>query len=158
MNQIQVAVSSMIDTPAEAVYTILADYRNHHPHILPESYFSGLEVEEGGYGAGTVIRFNMEVLGNKQSYHSRVTEPEPGQVLVETDMLSGAVTTFTVTPGGEGRSRVTITTTVERRPGVKGLIEGLIAPPVLRRIYRQELQNLNRYAGAVQDAVFQNVQ
>jgi len=136
----------MIDAPAETVYTILADFRNHHPHILPETYFSDLEVEEGGSGAGTVIRFNMEVFGNKQAYHSRVTEPEPGRVLVETDMLSGAVTTFTVTPADQRRSQVTITTAVERPPGPKGLIQGLMTPLVLRRIYREELEKLNQYA------------
>ena len=68
MNQIQVSFSSTIKAPAGAVYTILADFRNHHPHILPERYFSDLEVEEGGYGARTVLRFNMEVFGNKQTY------------------------------------------------------------------------------------------
>jgi uncharacterized protein YndB with AHSA1/START domain len=157
MSQIQVAVSSIIDAPAERVYTILADFRNHHPHILPESYFSGMEVEEGGYGAGTVIRFNMEVLGNKQGYHSRVTEPEPGRVLVETDMLSGAVTTFTVAPGGERRSQVTITTTVERQPGLKGLLEGLMTPPILRRIYREELEKLNQYAQLKETGIVKDV-
>ncbi|HEX6385673.1 MAG TPA: SRPBCC family protein [Anaerolineae bacterium] len=149
MSQIQVAVSSVIDAPAEAVYTILADYHNHHPQILPQSHFTSIEVEEGGYGAGNILRFTMEVFGNKQEYHSRVTEPEPGRVLAETDMLSGAVTTFTVTPAG-AQSDVTIATTVPRQPGLRGFIEGLMTSPILRRIYRQELQNLNQYAQRIE--------
>lgn len=150
MSQIQVAVSSIIDAPAGTVYTILADFRNHHPQILPQSYFTSIEVEEGGYGAGTILRITMEVFGNRQEYHSRVTEPEPGRVLVETDVLSGAGTTFTVTPAGDDRAHVTITTTVPRQPGLRGFVEGLMTPPILRRIYRQELQNLNQYAQRIE--------
>jgi len=76
---------------------------------------------------------------------------------VETDMLSGAVTTFTVAPGGERRSQVTITTTVERQPGLKGLLEGLMTPPILRRIYREELEKLNQYAQLKETGIVKDV-
>ena len=39
MSNIQVAVTEPIDAPPARVYAILADYRNHHPHILPKAYF-----------------------------------------------------------------------------------------------------------------------
>jgi len=43
-------------------------------------------VEEGGIGAGTVIRFQMRILGRLRTFHAAITEPEPGGVLVETDL------------------------------------------------------------------------
>src|SRR5918993_898798 len=54
-------VSAMrrVPAPPAEVYAILADYTEGHPHILPSSYFRNIEVEEGGVGAGTRIRFDM---------------------------------------------------------------------------------------------------
>src|SRR5512139_3319670 len=98
MTQQRIAVSSLIQAPAQQIYAIIADYRNGHPRILPKPYFVSLEVEEGGVGAGTVIRFQMRLMGRLQSFHSRIREPVPGKVLAETDLDSGAVTTFKVEP------------------------------------------------------------
>src|SRR5262245_56834492 len=58
----QVTASAAMNAPAEQVYNIIADYRNGHPHLLPKQ-FSNLLVEEGGYGAGTRIRFQMTAFG-----------------------------------------------------------------------------------------------
>jgi ribosome-associated toxin RatA of RatAB toxin-antitoxin module len=145
MSQINVAVSKTINAPANQVYSILADYRNHHPHILPQAYFTGLEVEEGGTGEGTVFRATLQVMGQKQSFRMRVTEPEPGRVMAENDLDTGLVTTFTVEPRGDNRSEVTIATTFQPSPGLRGLLERLITPMLLQRIYRQELQQLEEY-------------
>lgn len=49
------------------VYAILADYREHHPRILPAAYFTSLTVEEGGIGAGTIFRAEMNVFGNRRT-------------------------------------------------------------------------------------------
>ena len=63
-------------------------------------------MEQGGIGAGTVIRFQMSALGQKRTLRAEITEPEPGRVLVETYLDSnGAVTTFTVDPGRLRRIR-----------------------------------------------------
>jgi hypothetical protein len=80
------------------VYAILADYRNGRPRILPERYFSNLEVERGRVGAGTVIRFQVRTLGITRSFRGEVTEPKPGRVLVESYPQTGEVTSFTVEP------------------------------------------------------------
>lgn len=146
MGQIFVEQSAMIPAPPEKVYAILADYRVGHPAILPRPTFRELAVEEGGQGAGTVLRVQMEVMGVKQSYHLRVSEPEPGRILVEEDPDVGLKTTFTVAPlkGGQ-RSLVTIATASRTSPGLRGLMERLVNPPVTRRIYRQELQQLSDY-------------
>ena len=65
MNTYQVESSKIINAPAEQVYGIIADYHEGHPAILPSRYFSGLEVTEGGQGAGTLITVNMHVFGAK---------------------------------------------------------------------------------------------
>ncbi len=148
MPRIRATGSAVIDAPPRVVYGILADYRDGHPQILPTRYFSGLEVERGGRGAGTVIRFEMRTLGTTRSFRGEVTEPEPGRVLVETYEGSGEVTTFTVDPAdGGSRSAVTITTEWTTG-GIAGLVQWLLAPPVLRRVYAEELRNLaSRAAG-----------
>jgi hypothetical protein len=146
MPQLYVAVSGIVDSPAGEVYTILADYRHHHPHILPKPYFPKLEIEEGGYGTGTVMQVHTQAFGNRRVYHMRVSEPEPGRVLAETDMETGLETTFTVTPVENQQSEVTIATRWQSQPGINGLIERLVVPFFMKRIYRQELQQLAEYA------------
>jgi hypothetical protein len=146
LGQIWVEVSEAIPAPAENVYAILADYREGHPAILPQPYFRELEVEQGGQGAGTIIRVAMEVMGVKRRYRMEVSEPEPGRVLVEHDPGAGVRTTFTVAPlDGGHRSLVTIATETKTAGGLQGLMERLINPSITRRIYRQELQQLAEY-------------
>jgi hypothetical protein len=105
-------------------------------------------VEQGGIGAGTIIRFQMSVFGRKQTFRAAVTEPEPGRVLVETDLDSnGAVTTFTVNPGGApADSHVTISTELPVRGGFLGKFEKTLTTLLLRPIYVRELENLARVA------------
>jgi len=147
MPRIRSTASAEIDGPPEAPYAIPADYRHSHPRLLPQRYFSGLEVERGGIGAGTLIRFQMRTLGVTSTFRMEVTEPEPGRTLVETELGSGAATTFTVATVDGGRAVITITTEWAA-PGVAGLVQRLLAPPMLRRIYQEELRNLARVGGA----------
>ena len=146
MATIRAAGEGTIGAPAERVYAILADYLQHHPHILPDA-FSGLTVEQGGVGAGTVIRFTVTLGGRTQHFHQRVDEPQPGRALTETDLDTGAVTTFTVTPAGEGASHLLIKTVYERG-GLRGWVESLFAPRMLRRLYADEIGRVDRYARA----------
>jgi hypothetical protein len=145
MSQVNVAVSATINAPTTEVYPILADYQNHHPHILPKAYFTGLEVEEGGTGAGTVFQAGLKMMGQEQRFRMRVTEPEPGRVIAETDLDTDLVTKFIVEPRGQDRSEVTIATTFQPRAGLKGWLERLVLPGYLRRVYRVELQQLDEY-------------
>jgi hypothetical protein len=133
-----------MDAPAEIVYNILADYQVGHPAILPEPYFRGLSVEQGGRGAGTVIITRKKVMEAERTFRMAVTEPQPGRVLVESDGTT--TTTFTVEPLGKGTCRVTIATDTQPSPGLQGWIERLFSPPFLHRVYRQELENLAEYA------------
>ena len=81
-----------------------------------------------------------------QTLRCEVTEPEPGRVLVESDVASDLVTTFIVEPSdGERDSRVTISTRWTRG-GVRGFVERILAPRILQPVYRQELRNVEQLA------------
>ncbi|MGD9895121.1 MAG: SRPBCC family protein [Dehalococcoidia bacterium] len=144
MATISVKAQGRVAAPADRVYKILADYHQHHPHILPPA-FSDLKVEEGGVGAGTVFSIRMKAGGRSRAARMYVAEPQPGRVLTESEPQTSLLTTFTVVPDGD-TSRVQIATTWQSTKGIGGLFERLFAPRLLQRIYVQELENLDRYA------------
>lgn len=139
----RVAASALIPAPAPVVYGLIADYRDGHPRILPRPAFVSLTVERGGVGAGTEITFQMKLLGRTQTFHAVISEPQPGRVLVETDTRTGAVTTFTVEPAGDGQQAAVTITTDTRVPGwLAGRIQGWLTTWLLRPIYLKELAQL----------------
>ena len=142
-----VTASAIIPARRERVYALIANYQDGHPRILPKQ-FSNMVVEQGGVGAGTVIRFQMTFFGRTQNFRAEISEPEPGRVLVETYLEpEGTVTTFTIDPGtAPADSRVTISTELPMRNEILGFIEKLLTTLLLRRIYVQELANLARVA------------
>ena len=142
-----VSASALVPARQERVYSLIANYKDGHPRILPRQ-FSNLTVEQGGVGAGTVIRFQMTLLGKKQTFRAAITEPQPGKVLVETYMDGNdAVTTFTVNPGtAPADSRVTISTELPVRSGLLGKLERMFSTLLLRPIYEKQLENLSRVA------------
>ncbi len=143
MTTIRVSETAEIGAPAERVYEILSNYRDHHPHILPPA-FSNFAVVEGGIGEGTIISFDMTVLGRTQAARQRVEEPEPGRVMQEVDLERDLRTTFTVTPKGDTSS--VRMETILNEGGLTGLAMKLLAPRTLGPILREELQYLDRYA------------
>src|SRR4026209_2900642 len=48
----RITATELLKAPADVVYRVLADYREHHPRILP-AVFSNFVVHERGFGAGT---------------------------------------------------------------------------------------------------------
>ena len=149
MGQITAKAASVLDARPEDVYATIADYQHGHPNILPKGSIYDLKVEQGGYGAGTIIRFKFKVLGVAQSFHQRISEPEPGRVLVEQDIDSvrNAITSFTVTPLENGqKSHVEISTTMNTSPGLMGVVERIMVPIVNPRVYRKELKLLEAVA------------
>lgn len=142
-HQLRVEATGEVRGAAPAVYRLIADYDQGHGRIIPPRYIRNLRVEQGGYGAGTVIRYEMLALGTTQHGHARVTEPEPGRVLVETDLGNGAATTFTVDPLGTGRARVTISTAVNTRGGIAGWLERAVMRSFLRRALAAELARID---------------
>lgn len=144
MATVHVSAERVIRAAPERIYGYLADYREAHPGILPPA-FSDYRLEEGGTGAGTVFSVKLTAGGRTRVMRARVTEPEPGRELVERDEHSSLTTVFTVTPEGND-SRVRFATTWESSGGIGGIMERLFAPMVLRRIYEEELTNLDAYA------------
>lgn len=132
-----------IDAPADEVYRYLMDM-HLHARFLPHPFYD-LRVEEGGMGAGSVVSFKIKSAGGVRELRMEVTEPEPGRTLVQTDTGgSGLVRTFTVTPNGE-QALVNITSRFDGETGIAGLVEGIVAPRRLHRIYVKELTRLNAY-------------
>ncbi len=149
MKQISVMASDVLNAKPEDVYATIADYKNGHPRIVPKENFYDMRVEQGGYGEGTIIRFKMKVLGVEQELYQRVTEPEPGHIIVEQDIDAPrqVVTTFTVTPVEDGRkARVEIATTMNTSPGLQGIVERIVIPVINPRLYRRELKQLEAVA------------
>jgi uncharacterized protein YndB with AHSA1/START domain len=144
MATLHVSAERVIDAPAETLYAYIADMREHHPHFLAPA-FADFQVETGGVGAGTITRFRMNAGGRSRDYRMQIGEPEPGRILTESDIGSSLVTTFTVTPEGEG-ARVRISSTWAGAGGVGGFFERLFAPRVLRGIFDDELERLAAYA------------
>jgi sugar/nucleoside kinase (ribokinase family) len=146
MGRARAAAEQLIDAPAATVYAVLADYTTHHPRIMPASMFSNLEVETGGVGAGTVFHITLRLLGRRQRLHMRVAEPEPGQVLTETNLDTGVVTRFSVAPGdGRSGTLTRISSEWETAGGLRGLADRLLTPRLMARIFGQQLRELDRY-------------
>ena len=143
MAKVEASAERTIDAPAGQVYGHLADMRQH-PSFLPPA-FSDFRVEAGGVGAGTVTSFTVTAGGRTRAYRMRVTEPEPGRTLVESDANSSLVTTFNVEPAA-GKSLVRISTSWDGASGIGGFFERTFAPKAMRKIYLDELDRLNAYA------------
>jgi hypothetical protein len=142
MSELRISQEKVIQAPAAIVYEVLADYREHHHRVLPES-FVDFKVESGGRGAGTVMTFKTKNGGLTRSWRGVASEPEPGRRLVET-YDNGTVTTFYVDPV-DGGTRLRIET-VWTPKGLQGLVERLLAPSMLKGVYVKELDNIDAYA------------
>ena len=138
----------VLDAPADVVYHVISDYREHHRHgpegFLPPQ-FTDLTVERGGVGDGTAVRFTMKMAGRVETATATITEPVPGRVLLESG--PAVRTTFTVEPAGGDRARVRFDTVIEAG-GLTGLLTRLFAPRLLRPIYTDELERIERHARA----------
>lgn len=141
MAQVEATTERIISADAETVFDALADYENTRAKLLPE-HFSEYEVREGGDGEGTLIHWKLQATSKRvRDCLLEVTEPTEGQ-LIEKDRNSSMVTTWTVTPAGEGRSKVVVTTVWNGAGGIGGFFERTFAPKGLGRIYDQVLAKL----------------
>jgi len=146
MNWLHVEDTQVIDAGPQEVYAVVSDYQVGHPAIVPKQYFTALTVEKGGKGAGTELRGNVRVLGSDYPFHQLVSEPEPGRVLKEMDMETGQYTTFTFEPvNGGAQAQVTIASEFPLPEGFAGFMTRLMMPPVVHKMYKQELQQLADY-------------
>jgi hypothetical protein len=138
---VRIEVTRLVAAPSSHVFSILSDYRVGHPRILPRG-LKNLIVEQGGRGAGTIIRFEVRSFGTVRAVRASVDEPDPGRVLVERSLDGNAFETrFTVDPAYGGGSWVTIETSWTPR-GPRALLERLVGPFLLHRAHAEELDNL----------------
>jgi len=141
MAQVEATTERIISADAEKVFDALADYENTRAKLLPE-HFSEYEVREGGDGEGTLVHWKLQATSKRiRDCLLEVTEPTDGQ-LIEKDRNSSMVTTWTVTPAGEGSAKAVVTTVWDGATGVGGFFERTFAPKGLGRIYDQLLANL----------------
>jgi polyketide cyclase/dehydrase/lipid transport protein len=146
MTRARAHAENLIDARPGAVYKVLSDYTVHHPRIMPTPTFSNLTVETGGVGAGTVFHITLRMAGKRQRLHMEVGEPEPGHILTETNLDSGAVTVFTVdSDHDKGRTRARISSEWETERGIRGLVDRLVAPILMERIFTKQLRQLDQY-------------
>ena len=150
MSSNQTAVTATIEAPADLIYQVISDYVNHHPHILPDAYFGGLEVLEGGVGAGTCIKVHAIIYGSDQTLTMGVAEPEPGRVLTETDLDGGLKTTFALQPLDDQETELTITTAWPPASGLQSLFNRLMLPRYVRRMLEAEMEQLAAYVAGLE--------
>ncbi|MBC3988075.1 SRPBCC family protein [Streptomyces sp. AC563] len=141
MAQVEATTERIIRAGAEDVFDALADYNGTRQRVMPEQ-FSEYEVREGGDGEGSLVHWKLQATSKRvRDCLVEVTEPTDGQ-LVEKDRNSTMVTTWIVTPAGEGSSRVVVTSTWTGAGGIGGFFERTFAPKGLGRIYDALLARL----------------
>ena len=141
MAQVEATTERVVAADAEKVFDALADYTGTRAKVLPEQ-FSEYEVREGGDGEGTLVHWKLQATSKRvRDCLLEVGEPTDGE-LVEKDRNSTMVTTWRVTPAGEGKSRVVVTSTWNGATGIGGFFERTFAPKGLARIYDLVLDRL----------------
>ncbi|WP_217197501.1 SRPBCC family protein [Streptomyces buecherae] len=141
MAQVEATTERIIRAGAEDVFDALADYNGTRQRVMPEQ-FSEYEVREGGDGEGSLVHWKLQATSKRvRDCLVEVTEPTDGQ-LVEKDRNSTMVTTWIVTPAGEGSSRVVVTSTWTGAGGIGGFFERTFAPKGLGRIHDALLARL----------------
>ena len=129
---------------------------------LGEWLAQGLRVKMGNYAAFDYSLDDLPLVAAQDTSVIQVTlsseahSAEEGwpsfcqrlsRILQEEDQSVGTVTTFTVDPVENGtKSQVLISTTAKASAGLKGVVERMMNPPIMRRIYREELEQLAEVA------------
>jgi uncharacterized protein YndB with AHSA1/START domain len=144
MAALTAAAERTIAAPADELFTYVADFRTHHPRILPPA-FQDFTVESGGVGLGTVTSSRFTLGGTTETVRTRVTRVEPDRLIEEVVETRPMTTTFRFLPGGD-LTTVRIETTWTPRRGISGVVERLFAPRLLASVYAEELRRLDDYA------------
>jgi uncharacterized protein YndB with AHSA1/START domain len=141
MAQVEATTERVVAAQPDDVFDALADYTGTRPKVLSE-HFSEYEVREGGDGEGSLVHWMLQATSKRvRDCLVEVSEPTDGE-LVEKDRNSSMVTTWRVTPAGEGKSRVVVTSVWNGAGGIGGFFEKTFAPKGLGRIYDEVLAKL----------------
>ncbi|WP_273843664.1 SRPBCC family protein [Rubrobacter calidifluminis] len=141
MAHVKATAERTVSAGQQRVYEFISDFQEKRPHILTEN-FSEYAVEEGGRGAGTVVRYRLRA-GRERPFRMRVEEPDPGSTLRESDEGSSFVTTWRLSSQGEDRTRVRVVVEWDGARGVAGIFERIFAPAGIRRVYEGVLERLD---------------
>ena len=144
MTTLTASAERLIADSPDHLYELVADFAEHHPHILPNA-FSDFTVESGGVGVGTITSSTFRMGGRTDRIRTRVVRAEPGRVIEEIVLGRAMSTTFSFRPDVAG-TRVAIDTTWRPMGGISGFLERRFAPRMLSRIYAEELERLEAYA------------
>ncbi|WAU84096.1 SRPBCC family protein [Streptomyces sp. Qhu-G9] len=141
MAQVEATTERVVAGKPDDVFDALADYNGTRAKLLTE-HFSEYEVREGGDGEGTLVHWKLQATSKRvRDCLLEVSEPTDGE-LVEKDRNSSMVTTWRVTPAGEGKARVVVTSVWNGAGGIGGFFERTFAPKGLGRIYDEVLAKL----------------
>ena len=139
MAQVSATQSIDINAAPDSVLAALSDYAVVRPQILPEQYLD-YQVISGTSGAGTVAQWTLQAT-SKRSRNVKATVSVDGSTITENDENSTMVTTYTVSPQGNG-SMVETTTSWKGAGGIGGFFEKTFAPKGLNKIQAALLGNL----------------
>jgi carbon monoxide dehydrogenase subunit G len=147
MRYVTVTRERIVDAPPAVAFAFLRDYQKRS-RILPPN-ISGYQVESGGEGSGTVVRYRLRAGRRERAYHLEVEETTAGRELRERDKGSTFVTTWTVEPAEGGKkTSVRLHSQWRGAGGVGGIFERIFAPRGLGRIYDDLLSRLDAALGA----------
>jgi ribosome-associated toxin RatA of RatAB toxin-antitoxin module len=147
MSSLVASAERLIADSPDHLYGLVADFVEHHPHILPPA-FSDFRVETGGVGLGTITSSTFSMGGRRQRLRTRVVRADPGRAIEEIVLGRPMTTVFTFRPDVAG-TRVAIDTTWTPSRGIGGFLERRFAPRMLTRVYEDELARLEAYAASV---------
>ncbi|GLZ12577.1 polyketide cyclase [Actinomadura sp. NBRC 104425] len=140
MGQVTATAEKTVKASPQRVLEAVGDYDGVRARTLT-GHFSEYEVREGGKGAGTVVHWKLAATGKRvRDCLMSVSVPD-ANTLVERYANSSMVTTWTVSPAGDG-TRVRVTTTWRGASGIGGFFERTFAPRGLQRIYDEQLAKL----------------
>jgi uncharacterized protein YndB with AHSA1/START domain len=140
--RVSVEVERTVDAPMERVWALLRDYLVARPRLLSE-HFRDYGVEQGGTGAGTVIAYRLRVGHHEGDHVVDIGEPVPGRLLRERARASSWLSTWTLTPGGEGERTVVRLTVALRDPQISGWLARVRARRALRRLCGRLLERVD---------------
>src|SRR3954468_7710349 len=144
--RVSVELERTVDAPMERVWALLRDYRVARPRLLT-AHFSDYGVRERGEGAGTVIAYGLRVGRHQAEHVVAVGEPVPGRMLRERARDSAWVSTWTLTPGGDGERTVVRLAVVLRDPRIADWLARVRARRALRRLCGRLLEQVDAALG-----------
>ncbi|KJX74673.1 SRPBCC family protein [Mycobacterium lepromatosis] len=139
MGPVSAVSTILINVEPAAILAAVADYQKMRPKILSPQY-DEYQVLQGGQGPGTVVKWKLQVTRSRVR-DVQVNVDVAGHTVIEKDVNSSMVTSWTVAPAGPGSS-VAMKTAWNGAGGVKGFFEKTFAPLGLKKIQAEVLANL----------------